>query len=131
MKTKVAEKWAAALRSGEYAQATSRLRSEDGFCCLGVLCDLYHKETGKGGWVRPLPRSSWSFQTSDGYFHSSGLSDCVRLWAGMKSETGEIKDLVVEGNTRQKNHDTLANMNDRRIPFAHIANVIEQNVEKL
>lgn len=31
-----AEKWAAALRSGEYKQGTGRLRQGDRFCCLGV-----------------------------------------------------------------------------------------------
>jgi hypothetical protein len=33
-------KWIDALRSGEYSQATHQLRSETGFCCLGVLCDV-------------------------------------------------------------------------------------------
>jgi hypothetical protein len=31
-------KWVAALRSGRFRQARMKLRSEDGFCCLGVLC---------------------------------------------------------------------------------------------
>lgn len=39
-------KWVAALRSGEYNQDDGELRSRDGFCCLGVLCDLHSRETG-------------------------------------------------------------------------------------
>lgn len=36
-----AEKWVAALRSGEYAQARERLgNSVNGYCCLGVACKV-------------------------------------------------------------------------------------------
>lgn len=45
-----ARKWLAALTSGEYKQARGQLRDDIGFCCLGVACDLYIKETGEGRW---------------------------------------------------------------------------------
>lgn len=32
--------WIAALRSGEFKQDEGYLRTDDGFCCLGVLCHL-------------------------------------------------------------------------------------------
>ena len=32
--------WVAALRSGDYKQATGSLRKPAGDCCLGVLCDI-------------------------------------------------------------------------------------------
>jgi hypothetical protein len=34
-------KWITALESGEYSQTTACLRDFRGFCCLGVLCDVY------------------------------------------------------------------------------------------
>lgn len=34
------DRWVRALRSGDYKQTKGRLRTESGFCCLGVLCDL-------------------------------------------------------------------------------------------
>jgi hypothetical protein len=40
------EAWASALESGEYKQAQGSLRTEEGFCCLGVACDLFQPE----GW---------------------------------------------------------------------------------
>ena len=47
-------KWIDALRSGEYTQGTRRLRGDGTYCCLGVLCDVYKKETKEGVWiVRP------------------------------------------------------------------------------
>lgn len=44
MNTENMKAWVAALRSGEYKQGRSCLRSADGtFCCLGVAGDLYAK----------------------------------------------------------------------------------------
>ena len=51
MNPQVKEKWVNALRSGEYSQCDGKLRSADGFCCLGVLCDLYSQEPFTKGWV--------------------------------------------------------------------------------
>lgn len=39
-------KWVEALRSGEYKQGDTYLKMLDKYCCLGVLCDVYEKETG-------------------------------------------------------------------------------------
>ena len=45
--TEAQERWVVALESGEYDQTRGRLRDEDGFCCIGVACDL----SGLGKWV--------------------------------------------------------------------------------
>lgn len=48
MNKEIKEKWACALESGLYSQGTGLLKDcDDRFCCLGVLTDLYLKETGK------------------------------------------------------------------------------------
>jgi hypothetical protein len=47
MNPEIKEKWVTALRSGEYKQGQDRLKKGDQFCCLGVLCDLHAKETGR------------------------------------------------------------------------------------
>lgn len=44
------DKWLTALRSGEYSQTSYSLRDENGFCCLGVLCDIIDPE----GWCGNL-----------------------------------------------------------------------------
>ncbi len=40
------KKWIVALRSKKYQQCREQLKSEKGFCCLGVLCDI----SGTGHW---------------------------------------------------------------------------------
>lgn len=42
----IVELWIKALRSGEYKPGKLRLRRENTFCCLGVLCDLARKDGG-------------------------------------------------------------------------------------
>lgn len=34
------QKWVAALRSGEYKQGIGFLKTEQGYCCLGVACAM-------------------------------------------------------------------------------------------
>lgn len=47
MDQQVKEQWLKALRSGEYQQTSCVLNNgKGGFCCLGVLSDLYAKENG-------------------------------------------------------------------------------------
>ncbi len=36
--------WVAALESGEYEQDQGQLRTDGGFCCLGVLCEVAKEE---------------------------------------------------------------------------------------
>jgi hypothetical protein len=40
MKKEIAELWIKALESGKYKQIRRQLANKDGYCCLGVLCEL-------------------------------------------------------------------------------------------
>ena len=46
MKKEYKDRWVEALRSGKYKQAKGTLRNKEGFCCLGVLCDIVKDELG-------------------------------------------------------------------------------------
>lgn len=50
MNPDVKARWVAALRSGVYRQGDARVLNDGngGFCCLGVLCDLFAKDAGVG-----------------------------------------------------------------------------------
>ncbi len=39
--TKNIEKWVEALRSGKYNQCQGGLQDSNGYCCLGVACDVF------------------------------------------------------------------------------------------
>lgn len=100
MKPAIKERLVQALRSGEYKQGRYNLRlpRSNSFCCLGVLCDLYSKETGK----------PWKIM-SPAYLDSYAIPpDEVLDWAGLVGE---------EANK-------LAGMNDGGATFEAIANSI-------
>lgn len=47
MNQQIKQKWVDALNSGEYEQQRlGQLHNPDGWCCLGVLCDVYSQEKG-------------------------------------------------------------------------------------
>lgn len=56
MNPEIKQRWVAALRSGEYKQGRNFLFRDGRHCCLGVLCDLYTKETGIA-WTAPSGQS--------------------------------------------------------------------------
>lgn len=100
MNEEIKQKWIAKLESGEYKRAEGLLKTtkegEVYHCCLGVLCELHHEETGSGEW-RPDPIVGQTYRVSyEGGVSSSTtvLPDSVREWAGMISSTGVfiIKD---------------------------------------
>jgi hypothetical protein len=92
MNPEVKAKWIAALESGEYKKGKLALRDkDDSFCCLGVLCDLYAKETGKGTWV--LQNYNYKFDANTEEDTSLGRSSLyapmqVAEWSGVDHVTG-------------------------------------------
>lgn len=114
MKKEIADRWIEALESGEYKQTTGALRNSKGFCCLGVLCDLAHKE----GLIGVRTYSSDVFQYDDS---CSILPKSVRIWAGMADANGQLL-----------NGTYLTQLNDERgYSFKDIANKIREEWETL
>src|SRR5688572_23859842 len=48
MKKRFKKQWLTALRSGKYKQTKHYLRTDAGFCCLGVLCDVVKDKLKSG-----------------------------------------------------------------------------------
>lgn len=119
MKKKIAEKWVAALRSGEYKQGTKYLRSGDKFCCLGVLCDLAVKENIITDPVKKaINNSIYEYDHSD-----AGIASySVREWSGLRDCMGMYD---------HSNPMGLAELNDSGKTFAEIADIIEKHYKEL
>jgi len=109
--------WVKALRSGEYKQTQGNLQARGGFCCLGVACDLYAKETGLGRWEKGSRFSPTLFV--------SGLHECdgglppeaVYNWFGITmSDELEIGNKVRAPEAH----------NDNGVSFEAIARAIEE-----
>lgn len=129
MKPEIAKIWVDALRSGKYDQGISVLRDKDNkFCCLGVLCELAVKE---GIIDTPVlmddNREYYIYEK-----HSYGvLPNNVQEWAGMKNSNGRYTD-TFDSNGNYVQILALYIHNDRdKMNFNQIADIIEQNMEKL
>lgn len=104
MNPEIKTKWIEALRSGEFTQVHGNLRrlidpvapfgqEEWGFCCLGVLCELYRQETARGEFSG---RSFSTPTTPDApgfpliYASTCFPPDPVKEWAGISQADCEM-----------------------------------------
>jgi len=108
-----------ALRSGEYKQTKQRLRNDEGFCCLGVACDIYMKETGDGEWVKMALGSSQKFMIGE-VGSMTSLPKPVAEWFG-------IQGLGYYNSSEPH----LAQLNDKGRSFQEIATFIDTNADAL
>ena len=109
MVPEIKAKWLAKLRDERTKQGGGGLRN-DGFCCLGVLCEVHREENPELTWVK------WS-DRSDSYMGAwRYLPDAVVEWAGLPNSDPKA-DL---------SRPTLSYLNDKGYPFAKIADWIEE-----
>lgn len=133
MNSQVKEMWVNALRSGDYNQATGKLRTPEGFCCLGVLTDLYAKEKNKE-WIfkdesqTTLPSFEYyTFEQSHDFLPMS-----VQIWAGLESNCPLVmiknEDFQEEYGDDEYILQELSELNDDNLPFCKIADLIESQL---
>jgi hypothetical protein len=118
MNQKIAKKWIDALRSGQYRKSKHCLKNKRGYCCLGVLTDLYRKEHKKE-WDYNSNHKQYSFM-----FAYNFLPKEVIEWAGMRNEFGEFY-------VNKEKRITLYEENDKGKSFSEIADIIEKYLEVL
>lgn len=127
LKPEVKEAWVKALRSGEYPQSTRSLQNNNGFCCLGVLCDL----AMKNGWVddaRWLPPEDGAMAFSHGTEYGTMIKSSLpsRTLLSRMFETS-IEDIGLEAALTPLGCDqSVFQMNDHGETFAEIADAIEK-----
>ena len=122
MDQRVKKMWIKALESGKYKQTRGNLASRlddekrpterSGFCCLGVLCDLYEKEKK----VESIDFSNFVPPKE------------VLLWAGIDDlSTSEVKLPGLKDKYGNDAHLVLLN-DGRKYNFSKIAQVIREKL---
>lgn len=127
----VKRKWAQALRSGMYDQSKHALRKEDGFCCLGVLCDVLSGEVG-GKWKHT------SSHLEDLEFHTAAsehpVTESLPKPVQKRAELDEpnpqvpVPENASDEHFRDESTTTLAELNDQGYSFEEIADIIEKEL---
>ena len=127
---KVKKAWVGALRSGNYDQIEGYLRLGNGYCCLGVLCDL-----GSGKWRKPteaeskgegLPHDAKIYCPVGGFGdlpHDKGLDGRITLERG----TYPPPTVVEKSGINKDDMSALTSLNDAGCSFDEIADFIEEH----
>lgn len=111
-----------ALLSGQYRQGQSCLRNkENKFCCLGVLTDIYSKETGVPWNERPTQMGTEYNFGGDAIV----LPSVVQQWAELESENPDT-DIERHSSLHYPVRKSLAELNDEGKSFKEIAEIIER-----
>ena len=143
------KKYIAYLRSGKYLQVDGALRSrsEDDnklrYCCLGVACNVYRDETGKGRWKK---KGEGCYGTKHVFLNSSLLMPVeVAKWLGIfdvashdpdddgfNPELTLPKELIkalskgVDPGCKPNKHTSASSLNDNdKATFDQIADAFE------
>ena len=108
MNPDIKKEWCERLESGKDTQIQNRLHNKDGFCCLGVLTDIY---------IQKHPGERW-LESENGYYYDGNsilLPSKVSHWAGL-SFCPCIDDV------------SLADLNDQGKTFKEISLLIRENL---
>jgi len=122
--------WLAALRSGEYKQGRNYLRDGDGFCCLGVACDVALKQgLVPGEW--DTNGVFWSLTDSERYVMPESVANAIGLSTCIEESKVSCNPMV-SYNDRDLPLSTLNDGDFERqahgLSFTEIANIIEEQL---
>lgn len=110
------EKWLKALESGEYAQSKGALCNGNGFCCLGVACEIL----GIAAVLDNAQRTLWNYA---GHTGTAPLK-VVKAMA-LRNPSGIAKHSI--HFSKKVTADYLASANDSGATFKQIARAIRKN----
>lgn len=147
MEQEIKDRWVHALRSGAYKQTPSVLHRLEGdperpagYCCLGVLCDLFVKDGqinshvvsgaehfGASAAAVSLPHEVYSACgfTSDMPTVPVEAKDKLRV-LDMTMHLPQVKTMDLIGHFAGNEEVSLAYMNDCNVPFGIIADLISK-----
>ena len=156
MKTDVKEKWVEDLLSGDFEQGVGALRTDEGYCCLGVLCETMMNmgypistkrlsgveyKPGTVGYHADVEEAEDVFETSmpsGEMYEMAGLLDNGAVRTDVRLDEAffeEFPDRLTEELDRLGNYglvepivDTLDSLNDRGFTFREIAWLIARQM---
>ncbi len=133
MNQDIKKRWVDALRSGSYDQDKNLLATSDGYCCLGVLCEIAVQDgvvfKENGIYTSAEDHYDYSFEE---------LPEAVQHWAGLSemdySEnpltdveyTYTNSDIAIKRPADRKNAHLSELNDDMGYNFDQIADVIDR-----
>lgn len=134
MNPEIKKRWTDALRSGNYKQTKGRLRDRQGYCCLGVLCEIAVEDGVVGRFEDRFVAGRYDYGDPNNEWERepSVLPDTVAKWAGMPVDGGgyvKRNPDVSYGDRRPSLADLNDGEEDREpLTFAEIAELIDKQL---
>lgn len=107
--------WVNALRSGNYKQTKKALADSNGYCCLGVLCDLAIQNGLSIDVKENYNLGTIQYDGNENY-----LPESVQQWAELLENPEAIDN--------SGNEEYLSILNDYHLDFEEIADLVEKNL---
>lgn len=137
MNREIADKWTAALRSGQYSQTDGCLKQQwkDGsfsYCALGVLVDLFKKEH-PDEVLEDLNGDGSVVYLVDDQVHLQELPERVVKWAGSWDQHGRFNRTAHPVDWQSRNRSaygqvtSVSDANDFGLDFHEVADLIDQH----
>ena len=118
----IKKKWLKALRSGKFKQTRGLLKDgQGGYCCLGVLCELYLDEHKETTW-EDLDISRGETESGD------VLPEEVKEWAELENDNPVVDSGIHKGEEISEFNDGNKDKHIRKRTFKQIAGIIEKNL---
>lgn len=115
MDIEIKTKWLIALRSGKYPQTRKTLRTTEGYCCLGVLCEVVEGPSWE--LIRPA-NTLYNFVSKE-----ASIRDLDRTLSTMPPY-----HILDKAGLSIPYTQMLADANDSGRTFLEIADMIEQGI---
>lgn len=137
LKPEIKRRWIEALRSGQYQQTRGALRRlgtdtnstgesyPEGFCCLGVLCDVIAGDID-GQWLAPDESGALAFSAPDSDPKQGLLPDSVMSFVQAEDSLVPLRNTVSLRTVMR--HTSLVGINDEGASFSEISDIIEQHL---
>lgn len=125
MDKKIKKRWLKALRSGKYEQYIGALHLKgDGYCCLGVLCDILRKDFPGLEWEETdfCPEGPGTPPIYSIFGEDAILPEEILQHAGLGAENS----MVSITNKNDSHPFDLTELNDDGRTFEEIADIIEK-----
>ena len=110
MNADIKQRWVEALRSGQYKQGSGCLRTNNAYCCLGVLCELHRQDFPGEGWQLASGHSLLFGYISEYDFHEPPAE--VSAWTGLNPA---VYDLLADANDSGADFPTIASLIDEML----------------
>lgn len=120
MNETIKERWLSALRSNKFPQTKEHLKDNNGFCCLGVLCEIAVEDGVIAPPIKDPVTLEWLYENEGGT-----LPLKVMEWAEISDENPYV-EYIEDGVSH---YDSLSELNDSKNKnFTQIADIIEREL---